>query len=301
MNIAIVGSNGFIGNNLINRLLKEKNINLFLFGRSDTSSFGNTLSYTKINLNDSKEIINHFQKIDLIYYLASTTIPATSWQDPKKEIEENLIPFINFLDCISYLGIKKIIFTSSAGTIYGSSKEYLVENSNKKPINPYGINKLTMENYLEYYDKRFNLKNIIFRISNIYGENQNTEKGLGVINTFLEKIVKNRKIDVYGDGTIIRNYIYINDVVEILYQALLKDFSSSNTYNLSSNCSLSINEIISEIKKVISIDFQICYHSNRMSDTPITILDNSKLKQDFKIQFTPLTSGIKNILNIINK
>jgi UDP-glucose 4-epimerase len=301
MNIAIVGSNGFIGKNLINRLIKEKNINLFLFGRSDKSIFENTFTYTKINLNDSNAIINHFQKIDLIYYLASTTIPATSWQEPKKEIEENLLPFINFLDCISYLGIKKIIFTSSAGTIYGSSKNNLNENSHKMPVNPYGINKLTMENYLAYYDKRFNLKSMTFRISNIYGEHQNTEKGLGVVNTFLEKIVNSRKIDVYGDGTIIRNYIYINDVIEILYQALLKDFSDSNTYNLSSNCSLSINEIISEIKKVIKIDFQICYHSNRMSDTPITILDNTKLRQDFKIQFTPLTNGIKNILNIINK
>ena len=98
-----------------------------------------------------------------------------------------------------------------------------------------------MEYYLHYYENRFNLKNIIFRISNIYGELQNTNNGLGVINTFLEKIIKNKKIDVYGDGTVVRNYIYIKDVVEILFEAHLYDFLNSSTFNLSSNYSLSIN------------------------------------------------------------
>ena len=303
MNIAIIGANGFIGKHLVKHLSENKNFNFFLFGRSEISSFPENYIYSKIDLNNTNELTKSFKNIDVVFYLASASIPASTWDNPKSEIENNLLPFINFLECIVQLSVKKIVFTSSAGTIYGSSTENLNEDSNKKPFSPHGINKVTMEYYLNYFEAKRNLKYDIFRVSNIYGEGQNTSKGLGIINTFLEKIISEQEITVFGNGEIIRNYIYVKDVAKALANSCLSDFTKSNVYNLSSDDSLSINEVIEKIKEITDEDFKINYKETRGSDNPKILLDNSKLKNDFKeLKFTSLQKGIENTyLEIKNK
>jgi UDP-glucose 4-epimerase len=293
MNVAIIGANGFIGNHLIKFLLENKKLNISLFGKSEENTFYPDLNYSIIDLMNSERIVNQFKDIDLIYYLASASIPASSWGNPMFEIENNLIPFINFLNNISLLNVKKIVFTSSAGTIYGSSDVELNEDSNKKPFSPHGINKISMEYYLNYYEIKHNLKHDIFRVSNIYGEGQNISKGLGIVNTFLEKIITEKEIFVFGNGEIIRNYIYVKDVAKALAFSCDSNMSESSIYNLASDDSLSINEIIAQIKKITKEEFKINYKESRGSDNPKILLDNSKLKNDFnKLQFTPISEGI---------
>ena len=302
MNIAIIGSNGFIGRHLVNLFLKEKKVNLSLFGRAEINDIHNELSYRQINLMDSEQILDDFKEIEIVYYLASASIPASSWENPISEIETNLLPFINFLNCIAKLNVKKIIFTSSAGTIYGSSNMKLKEDSDKKPFSPHGINKITMEYYLNYFDAKYNLKHDIFRVSNIYGEGQNTSKGLGIINTFIEKIISNKEITVFGNGEIIRNYIYVKDVAKALANSYDSNLESSSIYNLSSEDSLSINEVIEKIKKITNEEFTINYREGRNSDNPKILLDNSKLKNTFKtLSFTSIEEGIKNTYKNLKK
>ena len=186
-----------------------------MFGRRQQQKSNNT-PYYNLDLSNPKQIQEWFSDIDIVYYLASDSIPASSWDSPIQDIENNLIPFIKLLDIISLCSVKKVVFTSSAGTIYGSSSTPLSEDSNKTPFSPHGISKLTMDHYLNYYKTRYNLAFDIFRISNVYGEGQDTSKGLGVINTFIESINNTNEVNIYGSGENIRNYIYINDVVEIL-------------------------------------------------------------------------------------
>jgi UDP-glucose 4-epimerase len=153
---------------------------------------------------------------------------------------------------------------------------------------------------LNYYNKRFGLNIVIFRISNIYGEGLDTSKGLGVINTFLETIKKNNQINIFGDGEVVRNYIYIKDVVKVMSMALFDSSNSSKTYNLSSDDSLSINELVLLLKKVLSTEFNVLYFDERKSDNPIIRVDNSKLKEDYKINFTKIEVGIKKTFLKIN-
>ena len=293
MNIAIVGYNGFIGTHLTERLLQEKNINLHLFGRSDTTKFSD-LPTRKIDFSDPEKISKDFSNVDLVYYLISETIPATSWEQPLTEIHKNLIPFITFLECISKSSVKKIVFLSSAGTIYGPSKEKINETSNKKPFSPYGITKLSMEYFLNYFEEKYKISHDIYRISNVYGEGQDTSKGLGLINTFLEKIITDQQITVFGDGENIRNYIYIKDVVELLSLSIHAPIAASQIYNLSSNDTLKINEVIGILKNVIEEPFEIKYIPNRQSDNSFIDLDNSRIKTAKKeFVFTPINEGIK--------
>lgn len=291
--VAIIGTNGFIGKHLTRSLLNDKNIEIKLFGRSETSEFSSHAPYHQLDLNDTKHISEYFRGIDLVYYLASDSIPSSSWENPKFEVERNLLPFINFLECVCKLGLKKIVFVSSAGTIYGQSTEKLTEESDKKPFSPYGINKLAMENYLTYFEAKYGLRHDIFRVSNVYGIGQDTSKGLGIINTFLEKILTENGVLIYGDGKNIRNYIYVNDVADLLKLSIKTEINISHIYNLASDDTLSINELIDHIKKVVVIDFKINYKETRQSDNPAILVDNSKIKAAHpEFKFTSIQEGI---------
>lgn len=302
MNVGIIGCNGFIGKHLCFAISKNESINLKLFGRSDSNKTTLNLPYKKINSSNIEETVQEIKNLDIIYYLASTSIPITSWGNPKIEIEQNLLPFIDFLECVILSNVKKVVFVSSAGTIYGSSSEKLNENTNKSPFSPYGINKLTMEYYLNYYQKKNNLNYDIFRVSNIYGENQDTSKGLGIINTFLENIINKKTINIYGNGEAIRNYIYIKDVVSFLLTSIETELLSSNIYNLSSNDNLSINDLLNIINSIIKEDYNVKYVEQRNSDNPFISLDNSKIKTIFpEIQFTTIFEGVKSCYEYLKK
>ena len=293
INVAIIGSNGFIGSHLVNNLSKDKTVNLILFGRSNVSLFDTQFPYSKLELQDVNKLNTQFSKIDIVYYLASATIPATSWENPTIELQENLLPFINFTEVISTLGVKKIVYISSAGTIYGPSLNKLNEESDKQPFSPYGIIKLTIEHFLNYFKAKYDINYDIYRVSNVYGEGQNTGHGLGIINTFIEQIISNQKIQIFGNGDNIRNYVYVKDVAEVLSHSLKLDTSVSNIYNIASNDTISINSLVSTLKKIIPIEFEINYKEKRKSDNSTIDVDNAKILSEIpNMVFTDLENGI---------
>jgi UDP-glucose 4-epimerase len=293
MNVAVIGANGFIGKHLVTKLSSLPNVNVFAFDISDKSAFDSKITYKKNDLSDAKQIASDFAEIDIVYFLASATIPVTSWENPIMEMEKNLIPFINFGNIVAQLKVKKIAFLSSAGTIYGSTKQKVSESSDKNPFSPYGITKLAMENFLLYFKTRYNINFDVYRISNVYGEGQNTSKGLGLINTLLEKIISENKIKIFGNGETLRNYIYVKDVAELLSLSTTADVGTSSTYNISSNDSLTINQIVDVIKTTVSEKFEIINEETRLSDNSAIDLDNTKIiKAVPSFKFTPIAKGI---------
>lgn len=293
MNIAIIGSNGFIGKQLTQTLINHKEHNIVLFGKNVKSVFDDTLPYSILDYSNSALIKQQFSNIDLVYYLASASIPSSTWESPISEIELNLIPFIQFLEAVSQLKLKKIAFVSSAGTVYGPSDNKVNEGSPTKPFSPYGITKVTMENYLNYYQVKYGIEYDIFRVSNVYGAGQDTSKGLGIINIFLEQILQQGLIRIFGNGDITRNFIYIQDVADLLALSITAPLTQSNIYNLSSNDTLDLNELVGVMKKVVEEKFEVEYTPIRKSDNPKIELDNSKIKNAFPShQFTPIATGI---------
>ncbi len=293
MNVAVIGANGFIGKHLVNKLSSLPNVKVFAFDISDKSAFDPKIFYKKNDLSDTKQIGSDFADIDLVYFLASATIPVTSWEDPLMEIEKNLKPFLSFIETVSKLKVKKIAFLSSAGTIYGVTTQKVNETSDKNPFSPYGITKLAMENFLLYFKTRCDINFDIYRVSNVYGEGQNTSKGLGLINTLLEKIISENKIKIFGNGENLRNYIYVKDVAELLGYSVTSCLSNSSTYNVSSNDSLTINQIVDIIKNTVTEKFETIKESSRQSDNATIDLDNTKIIKAFPdFKFTPITEGI---------
>lgn len=301
-NIAIIGSNGFIGKHLTARLLKYRDCNLHLFGRSEYSAIDKELNYKQFDLLNNEQNKIYFKDIDIVYYLASETIPATSWANPLVDVNKNLVPFLTFAECLSGLSIKKIVYLSSAGTVYGTTYSKVNEDANKNPFSPYGIIKLAIENFLLYYKTKYNINYDIYRISNVYGPGQDTSKGLGLINTFLEKIVADNKIKIFGDGNNLRNYIYVKDAAELLSFSATNNISSSGIYNLSSDDTLTINEIVSLIKSIIPQKFEVISENHRQGDNAAIDLDNTKIKNIFPaFKFTSVNAGIEETYNFIKQ
>jgi UDP-glucose 4-epimerase len=294
LNVAIVGSNGFIGRNLAKLLIQDPEIELFLYGKNKTSVFGDDLPYVKIDLLNTVQINKYFAHIDLIYYLASETIPSSSWENPLLELEKNLKPFIQFTETVCKLQTKKMVFLSSAGTVYGATNQKASENTVPNPFSPYGIIKLTMEHFLNHFQAKHGLAFDIYRVSNVYGDGQDTTKGLGIINTFIEKILTENRVTVYGKGESVRNYVYVKDIAQILKTSLIADIKKSAVYNLASNDTVSINELIALLKKVVAEKFEVNYIETRQSDNSIIDPDNAKIsKAHPKFKFLPLLDGLK--------
>lgn len=302
MNIAIIGSNGFIGSNLVKHFSQKAEHKLLLFGTSEKNTLSYPWKYYQISSLANDEVKEIFSSVDLVYYLASTSIPASSWDSPMFEIEHNLIPFLNFLENISKLGVKKVAFISSAGTIYGPSEVKVKEDFDKHPFSPYGIVKLSMEYFLNYYRIKNGLNYDIYRVSNVFGEGQNTNKGLGLINTFLESILLNKHVNVYGDGNHLRNYIYVNDVVRLIEHSAISDLKVSGEWNVASNNAYTINEIIDILKHIVSVKFEVNRWESRKSDNAKIDLDNTKLLNKYpEFFFTDFKEALLSTLQHVSK
>src|ERR1043166_5393778 len=135
--VAVIGATGFIGAHLV-KFLREKSIPLVLFARTEAKS-GNDSGF-EFNI-EKKKLIPHLEGCDLAYYLISETIPASSWENPHREVNGNLSPFLHFLEISASCGIRKIVFISSGGTVYGTTLGKVNEDHDKKPFSPYGIMK----------------------------------------------------------------------------------------------------------------------------------------------------------------
>ncbi|MFH1366673.1 MAG: NAD-dependent epimerase/dehydratase family protein [Patescibacteria group bacterium] len=288
-NILILGGLGFIGQNLIEVLIDE--YDLVVYDRQKLSKNQNFLYYTgDFTKKEDLERVFKENKIDLVIHSISTTIPSSD--NIVHDINSNLFGTINLLELMKMYSVPKILFISSGGTVYGLiDKNSIDENYPTDPICSHGINKLAIEKYIYLYHHLYNIDYLILRLSNPFGEYHTSDKQ-GLINVILKKIIKKEKITIWGDGGIIRDYIYIKDCAKIIHE-LIKDNISNQLINVGSGQGHSINEILAIIRNCVG-NFEIANENARNFDVPKIVLDISKLKSLIKFQLTPIEEGINN-------
>jgi UDP-glucose 4-epimerase len=300
LKVLILGSNSFIGKHLIKHLSEErKDVLLTLFGKNLPDDL-EKLRFIQGDFRDAESLKKALEGQDIVYHFISSTIPANSWDLPLIEVERNLLPFLKFIELSAQSGIRKVCFASSGGTVYGYQQDLLTEESLTEPFSPYGIIKRACESFLQYARQRYQMNYDIYRVSNVYGEGQDVGKGLGFINTALERIVNNQPVLIYGDGENIRDYIDVCDVAKLLTLSITKDITDSDTYNISSNNPVSLNKLIELMKNVLDLDFEVKYEPTRASDNRKVLLNNSRVLHDFgQIDLTSLEDGIKKTYNYL--
>lgn len=295
-----MGATGFIGRNLLMRLYKDPDCEITCFSRH-AATLQEQFPRAKVVegvYNASLDFDSITKDQDCAYQLISTTYPATSNKNIQKEISDNIVAAVNFLEACVKNKVKKVVFISSGGTVYGKTFTVPIkEDTVTNPINSYGIQKLTIEKLLYLYNYMYNLDYRIIRLANPYGPYQRVHSGLGVISIFINKAINNEPIRVFGDGNIIRDYIYIDDVISGIIN-IANYNGSEHIFNLGSGKGLSINEIVDEIEYVLNHTLIVEHVPGRKVDVPVNILDMSRYNNEIgKISYTPLELGIKKTID----
>lgn len=308
MNITIVGGAGFIGTNLAIHLSQKKENKITLIDRGE--SYFNTLRSLKLPRVDFKvapfsidaDFDSQVKDQDVVYHLASTVIPGTSNQNIPLELEANIIVTAKLLDACVRQNVKKVIFISSGGAVYGKKGTCpITEDTVTYPISSYGIQKITIEKLLYLYRYQHNLDYRVVRLSNPYGPYQRPNGKLGVITTFVYKALTDEKLDVYGDGSVIRDFIYIEDAIKGI-ERIADGESRFRTFNLGCGKGTSINEVITAIKETIRDDLTVNYISARDADVPVNYLDISRYENNYgKLESVGLREGIKRTAEFMKK
>ncbi len=281
MIVLVLGGNGFIGSHVVDQLLAEGHT-VRVFDRS-YEKFRTPLAqvdYRIAPFDDIASLAEALQGVDVVCHMISTTVPSTSNKDPIYDIESNLVATIRLLNLMRESGVARIVYLSSGGTVYGIPESSpILESHSTKPICSYGIVKVAIENYLHMYYQLYGLNYTILRISNPYGERQGHTGVQGVIGTFLQKILTNEQIEVWGDGSIVRDFIYIGDLAELCVSAI--KVNNVGIYNGGSGVGYSINEVIETMRDVTGKSISPKYISSRGYDVPKVILDNGEAKKTF--------------------
>lgn len=282
----VLGANGFIGSHLVDSLV-EAGYRVRAFDRkSNTKEKFNKSDNVDIFYGDflnRHDLARATEGVDYVFHFISTTTPATSENDPLIDIETNIKMSVELFQECADKGIKKIIFASSGGSIYGEASSLgATETTLPRPISPYAIGKLTIEHYLRYFAKKYGLESVAYRISNPYGERQALNAKQGVIPIFLQHIAKGQPITVMGEGTMVRDYIYVKDVARLI--ALSFKAAQRDTYNLGSGQGASINDIIEVMKRITGEEFEIKHKESMATFVEEIALNTDRFRNEFNLQ-----------------
>jgi UDP-glucose 4-epimerase len=301
MNFLLIGGNGFIGSHLIDVLIENKHkVRVYDLYMERYRSPLNAVDYRIHSIDDISSLYEAMLDIDIVFHLASSSVPSTSNLDPILDVNANLVTSLNILNTAVRAKIKKIVYFSSGGAIYGNSFGLIDENSHLNPISSYGIIKSTVEKYFLLYSNLYNIKTIIFRPSNPYGPRQSHFIAQGVISTFLKKLSNSESINVFGNGDNFKDYIYVEDLAFLCYKITISE--KEGIYNIGTGIGTSVNQIIDIIKDVTTITPKIEYDEIKNYDVPHFTLDISKAKQVVgNYIFSNLKVGIMKTWNWINE
>ncbi len=294
MNSLVLGGNGFIGSHLVDTLLAQgHSVRVFDKYEEHYRKPLPGVDYRVGDFGNRGLLADALKEIDLVFHLITTTVPKTSNDDPAFDVQSNVIDTIYLLEQCVEKRIKKVAFVSSGGTVYGKPvKLPIPEDSPTEPECSYGITKLTVEKYLALYNHLYGLDYTVVRPSNPYGERQNPNGIQGAATVFLGKVAKGEAIEIWGDGEIVRDYIYIGDLVEGIYSAATVT-TPSRIFNLGSGTGYSLNEIVKVIQQVTGQEVKVAYKAKRTFDVPKIYLDIARAKEELSwCPTTSLTEGI---------
>lgn len=211
--------------------------------------------------------------IKVVFHLAGATLPAASNKDPLADIDSNLRAAVILLQEAVAAGVGKVVFASSGGTVYGPTMNLPIgEDHPTSPLSSYGIVKLTTEKYLALFHHLHGLDYTVLRIANPFGERQSSRGAQGAVAVFLGRCKRGERIEIWGNGEVARDYLYIADLAAALVKAATYQ-GPEKIFNIGGGRALSLNRLLEEIAAVCGCDPGVDYLPARPCDSPVNWLD----------------------------
>lgn len=302
MKILVIGGAGFIGSHIVDAYL-EKSHQIFIIDNLSTGSKENLnpkAKFYKIDIFKQKlKLEQAFSQIkpDIVNLHAAQKSVCDSVADPVKDAEINILGALNVFQACVKNKIKKIIFASSGGAIYGDNNNLPTpETQELRPESPYGVAKLSVEKYLYFYWLEYKIPYAILRYANVYGPRQDPKGEAGVVAIFSNRLLKNQPCVIYGDGTQTRDYVFVKDVAQVNLLALKN--KKNFCINIGTKKETSVNKLFNIIKKETKSQIIASYAKARSGEQKRSVLNNNQAKKI--LGWKPKTQFEKGIKETIN-
>lgn len=291
----VIGGNGFIGSHIVDELAKRgESVGAFdRFGGGRKAFDADVESIVGDFLN-SADLRGAITNADVVVHCLSTTTPATADSEPILDITTNVAQSVRLFEICAEAGVTRVVYMSSGGTIYGNqAKRTFSENDLPMPTSPYAIGKLAIEGYLRYFLTKFGLDHLVLRISNPYGPRQHPQQRQGVVPIMLRRIASGEPVTVYGDGSMIRDYIYVGDVGRGIAR-MIGGPTRHRLYNVGSGVGISVNDVLRTIETVVGHSVKVIHQPTPSTFVDHVTLDVQRLHEEFgKFDEVSLEDGIR--------
>ena len=294
-NILITGGLGFIGTNLVKKTVSDDSYRITVLDNysntSNTIDDSREFEIIRGDIEDAELVSTAVRGKDIVVHFAAHTRVIDSIETPLKNFSINVAGTLNVLEAMRKHQVPRIINASTGGAILGEVVPPVHEEIAPKPMAPYGASKLAAEAYCSAYAHSYGMSFMNLRFSNVYGK-YSINKASAVA-AFIKNIIRTGEVTVYGDGSQTRDYLYVEDLVNGIIQAMQS--SCSGTYQLGSGNPTSINTLLDVLRETISVDFKCTYKDFRPGEIKHTHCDITKARNGFGYNpETTLHDGIKN-------
>ncbi|RON00106.1 NAD-dependent epimerase/dehydratase family protein [Pseudomonas brassicacearum] len=302
--VLITGGAGFIGSHLADALLAKGHSVRILDDLSTGKRSNLPLDNPRIELiegdvADATLVAQVMVGCSAVAHLAAVASVQASVDDPVRTHQSNFIGTLNVCEAMRQAGVKRVLFASSAA-VYGNNGEgeSIDEETTKAPLTPYAADKLAGEYYLDFYRRQHGLEPAIFRFFNIFGPRQDPSSPYsGVISIFSERAQKGLPITVFGDGEQTRDFVYVEDLVDLLVQAIEVPMLEVGAVNVGWNQATTLNQMLQALEEVVGPLPPITYGPARSGDIRHSRANNQRLLQRFTFpEQTPMSVGLARLL-----
>ena len=279
----ILGGAGFIGSHLAEGLLRRGHV-VRVFDRPNLAGPLGVVGAPRLEwydgdfINDD-DLARAVPGCDVVFHLVSTTLPRSSNDNPIYDVDTNVIGTLRLLEVARRSGVRKIVFISSGGTVYGVSRQTpLPETHPTEPMVSYGISKLAIEKYLHLYGVIHGLNYTVLRVANPFGERQRVNTAQGVVAVFLHNALRGEPVVIWGDGGVTRDYVYVGDVVDAFVTAMNYE-GESHVFNIGSGVGRTLNDVVAAIEDLLGRPVPREYLPSRPFDVPVNVLDITRARE----------------------
>lgn len=275
MRILVLGGSGFIGSHIVDTLLKSGYaVRIFDRAQERYRPTPPGADFHQGSLSDTTALAEALAGVDMVFHLVSTTVPGTANLDPVADIQGNLVATVRLLELMRKQGVRRLLYLSSGGTVYGVTHADLVpEDHSLQPLNSYGIVKVAIENYIRMESHLNGLEAVILRPSNPYGPRQGHGGVQGVIGTYLWRIAQGEVVQLWGDGSVVRDFIHVEDLARLCLNCV--EQGTTGTFNAGAGTGYSIRQVLDTIIEVSGRPVKPEIMPSRAYDIPRVVLDTA--------------------------